>query len=341
MTAGLATLVWAAAAPSAAAQFIFHWWDEPVYVERYAPEFMSRGEVRAMLRARRLALRGPIRRNGRVYVVDVRDRRGGRARLIIDGVEGRIVQRFVDSMPPRPPRNIGRRYSHRVAPDWRDDEAGSLGARGHNPYFEQPRPAEPAVRSGRKSSKSKGKARAGKIRRGPAVVRRTLAPPAARTAPPNPAPAKSAPVKSAPAKSAPANQTPAAATVVPASKPVVRRSSPVPGIAMPKPVAPQITAPPQTAPITTAARPDDKDAAPGNPSVRFVKPKRQGKQPAGRAATPDLRSILPPPALPAKVKVPVERKAQRNIKPRVPVSPLDDPGKRRDAQKPVAVAPLQ
>lgn len=321
----------------AQAQVFFRWWNEPIYVERYAPELMTRGEVRAMLRSRGFALRGPIRRNGHVYIADVRTRRGASVRLIIDAVEGRIVERFVDSTPPRPPRNLENRYSRRTDPDNRGFDEPSVD-RSRLPYFERPetagreksRPAKP------KTEKQSARPATRKARRTKDIVKRDLPPP--KTADPAPLAPRVVYPAAKPAATPPSVAARPQPQRLPVEEPAARRQ-----ITLPQPVAPKIEkhAPAPNPPTTTAARPAESDVAPRKPKMRFLKPERAAAKPAAAAQTPGNSSLLPPPALPAEVKVPVELKTKRNAKPRLGVAPLDDPGQRRDIPKPVAVAPLQ
>ncbi len=350
----------------AQAQFFPRFWDEPVYVERGYRDVMPRGAVHQMLRERGFAFRAPLRRNGRVYVADVVNPRGIRMRIIIDSYNGRIVQRFVQGGPPRPPRDVGRRYSSRAFPDLPFD----AGPDAEPPPFAETPPvvAPPTVRKG-KNVRSKKARRSKPSRSGSAIVRREL-PPAKASAPdaaqgvlggvgdsgnsvssaPSKKPAIAAPQ---PARVTPRVVYPGAPVVKPAVKPVAVRNEPAAPAApiarvapakpavvtIPKVAAPTIVPPAQgKKPLSTAARSQDDPVAKPKPKVRFVKPEKPAVKPAEQQAR---RSILPPPAPPAAVNVPVEQTAKRSARPRVRVVPLDNPGPRRDVQKPVATAPLQ
>lgn len=371
-TAAVLAAMAATSAP-AKAQFFPPFWDEPVYVERGYREILPRGEVRYILRQHGFAMHGPLRRNGRVYVVDVANPRGVRMRVIVDAFSGRIVQRFVQGGPPRPPRNIGRRYSS-VQPDTPFEDG---------PGAAPPPLLAPPVANEGQNVRTKKARRAKPAQSRKAIVRRDLPPIAA------PSPAKSArlpgagesgsSVTSAPAPgSTPAasRKTPSEAAIAPpaaprvvypggpapavkpaensaakpASKPVAARSQPAmpdrhavapapAGIAVPKVAPPQIAVPePAKKPVATASRSRDDAAAKPTPKVRFAKPEKPGQTPARQEAR---GSLLPPPAPPAAVSIPVEKTARSNARPRVRVIPLDNPGQRRDRQPPVAVAPLQ
>ena len=54
------------------------------------------------------SLVGPLRRNGRVYIAEVEDRRGRSFRLVLDARNGEILERFARGGPPRPPGGMGR-----------------------------------------------------------------------------------------------------------------------------------------------------------------------------------------------------------------------------------------
>ncbi|MCC2098509.1 MAG: hypothetical protein KDJ29_16555, partial [Hyphomicrobiales bacterium] len=92
------------------AQFYFRSWNERFVLYDDYPELIGRRGVRSILAERGYRLRGRLRRNGQVYVADVVDRRGRRFRVIVDGIEGDIVQRFQGRIP-RPPARVGRRTS--------------------------------------------------------------------------------------------------------------------------------------------------------------------------------------------------------------------------------------
>jgi hypothetical protein len=110
----LAGALLAASAPPAHAEF---------FSFLFGGDDSMRGEdVVSMLQDRGLELLGPVHRNGRVYIVDVRTPRGVAQRLIIDANDGRVLQRFRFGPPryeaamPRPPNDAGSGYLEQSAP---------------------------------------------------------------------------------------------------------------------------------------------------------------------------------------------------------------------------------
>ena len=96
----LASGISAFAAP-AQAQFFAGWGSQRFQIE----DGLSPGEIRASLADQGYRLLGPLRRNGRVLLADVTDRRGRSLRLIVDPFEGEILQRFLKA-EPGPARNV-------------------------------------------------------------------------------------------------------------------------------------------------------------------------------------------------------------------------------------------
>jgi hypothetical protein len=90
-------------AGSAEAQF-FGWSLPPAYG---VPEsaMIAPGEIYRMVADHGYRIRDRLQRNGRVYLIDVVDRRGRALRLIIDAYQGDILQRFATA-PPRPVASI-------------------------------------------------------------------------------------------------------------------------------------------------------------------------------------------------------------------------------------------
>ena len=196
------------AAP-ARAQFFAGWGYQRFQIE----DGLSPGEIRASLADQGYRLVGPLRRNGRVVLADVTDRRGRSLRLIVDPFEGEILQRFLSAGPQRPGR---------VARAEPDDDTDSA----------------PASRPVRRPPAAKPKAE-------PGVAARSL-PERPRTVVPNRPPAAPAPSVSTPATRAqapvvaPASPPPAAVAPPPTSAPTAVAPAPraTPGIADGVPNAP-------------------------------------------------------------------------------------------------------
>ncbi len=79
---------------------LFGWWGHQPFAYR---DVMTPGEIRRDLARQGYRMNGPLQRNGRVILADVVDGRGRQLRLIVDPVEGAILQRFVN-VEPRPQR---------------------------------------------------------------------------------------------------------------------------------------------------------------------------------------------------------------------------------------------
>ncbi|MGE3248543.1 MAG: hypothetical protein AB7J19_19655 [Beijerinckiaceae bacterium] len=369
--AALAAAVLCGQSAPAQAQVFFDWWSQPTIVyERGYNEMLGRRDIRRIVAAEGYAMRRPLRRNGRVYVADVENARGVPFRLIIDGFHGEVVQRFRHGGPPRPPENLrSRRYSVLPEPQGRDyDNPYYRGGPDRDlapPVLAPRKKAEPPRRAKRKParrSKTRTASRPAQNVAPKAIESRPVAPPV--VPPPVPAAAAPKPAKATAGRTVTppetkrnrTNTSVAAPPVVPpgeapeaARKTVRSNSDPAPKRS---PVSKQKDAPA----AVTAARSGDETSVERTrkPKVRFVKPKQK---PEEKPAQPKQasRTILPPPAAPAAVKVPVQKREasrkprvvypgpqQSNVaRPRVKGAPLDDPGKRRDIAKPVPVAPLQ
>ncbi len=316
-----ASILIGASAP-AQAQVGFGWWrDRGIVYEERMPELIGRRGIRRIIGQYGYRVRGPLLRNGRVYVVDVRDRRGRSLRVIVDGIEGDIVQVFRNNRP-RPPGRIDRRYSRSPSVD----QPRNLG-----------RGVKPDRRKARKTVRKPKSKKSIRTARKPSrvIVRKPLAPLAAPSQP----------------------DVTARPVVKPASKPAIKpadKRGPV--AAQPKQAA--VPAEPVAAPRIVPEKPvtaERKMAVPEKPENTSV-------------VTRSIRQILPPPIEPAPVKIDAPKKSAAISKPRIVgppihsqenvpavkpkaaegskntralVAPLDNPGKRRDIEKPVAVAPLQ
>jgi len=101
--------------------------DGPVYLPRRFRPIMSPGDIRMVLNEEGYQVVGGLRVNGRVYIANVRDWRGQGFRLVVDGMEGNILQRFALATPARPPDALAR------------------GSTGDETYFDPPRLPPPSV----------------------------------------------------------------------------------------------------------------------------------------------------------------------------------------------------
>lgn len=275
----------------------------PPYVVRdpYGPrgpqralDGLSARQVEAMLARRGLQLVRPVQRNGKIYLADVRTRRGDQARLVVDGYYGDILQRFPGAHPPRPPAPMGRMAR---VPDNTDRGLGlPPGAPRVITGVEPPPPllnANPSpARAGKKQRPKK------KVAARPAPVPRASMPPAATPLAVAPPAAASPALAPAPVVSAPA-QTPAPA--------VAARS-----------VAPVVIAPPAAAPRPEPAR-TRTSALPREPA-QTVEPL---EQPVAKAAIP-----APPPV--TRAAPPAAKSSGIDLPPAAPVI-LPDTGKREEA----------
>ena len=270
----LAGIMLAAAASAASAQFHFRTWsDRGVIYEEPLRELIGTREMRHIIFDYGYRIKGRLRRNGRVYVADVRDLRGRSFRLIVDGIHGDILQRFTSRAPQlrdRPQRRFSRGEPvgrpRALVPDVKKKSSQKRKAR----KAKRPRKA---LRTARKPKKT--------------IIRRPLAPPIV-------------PEKPAVAAKKPARAKPTPPVVQAAPKIIPDRAN----NAKPKPIIEKTELPPAAAPL------------------------------------------LPPPVKPAPVKVAPPKKSAAvgnagSTNARAVVAPLDNPGKRRDVEKPVAVAPLQ
>jgi hypothetical protein len=228
----LAAALTAFSAPAAHAEFFSFF---------FGGDDAMRGEdVVSMLQDRGLELMGPIHRNGRVYIVDVRTPRGAPQRLILDAYDGHVLQRFRLGPPryeaslARQPSDLGPGYLEQSAPPVVETygEQMSRGEDADTPNGYPRSPAEDGIRA-----KSKNAAKHKKI---------DLTP----TQPASNAPAKS----TTPDAAAPAQAAPAPAPKVVEAKPAVAVTAPA---AAPAPVAP--------APAPAAA-----PKTPGKPAINDV-----------------------------------------------------------------------
>jgi hypothetical protein len=99
----------------------------PVYLPRRFRPVMSPGDIRMFLSEEGYQVIGGLQVNGRVYIANVRDRRGQGFRLVVDGIEGNVLQRFARATPSRPPEALAR------------------GPMGDEEYFDPPRLPPPSV----------------------------------------------------------------------------------------------------------------------------------------------------------------------------------------------------
>ena len=316
----------------AQAQVYFRGWNERFVLYDDYSEFVGRREVRAILAEQGYRLRGRLRRNGQVYVADVSDGRGQSFRVIVDAIEGEIVQRFRSRQPPLPPGSIGRRYSN--VDRTRDPAANGSQAEG-------PRDLTPRLRN--RSSKSANKqSPSGKNRvtRKPSrksdkvIARRPLPPlePAEPAAPPI------------------VPDTPAADVAPPASSGArpERKQANLPNDApiLPPPERPAPVIVPKTE--IEAAKPAAKsEAKSGDGSTSGKTAARSDAVSDGAVKGPaedTIENAKKPQDSQPKVRVvgpPIVAPSTGPVSEKVKVAPLDNPGKRRDIEKPVGVAPLQ
>lgn len=101
--------------------------DGPVYLPRRFRPIMSPRDVRMTLIDEGYQVVGGLQVNGRVYIANVRDWRGQGFRVVVDGIEGNILQRFARTAPPRAPQGLAR------------------GSMGDEEYFDPPRLPPPSV----------------------------------------------------------------------------------------------------------------------------------------------------------------------------------------------------
>ena len=135
----LSVTFYAAGAGAPASAQMFGWWG---YQPFETQESLTPGEVRRDLQRRGYRVTGPLIRNGRVLLADVVDGRGRSLRLIVDPVEGEILQRFVN-VDPTPRRD--------PAPDVSDPAQPAPAARARKPVSApkvavRTLPAKPKVR---------------------------------------------------------------------------------------------------------------------------------------------------------------------------------------------------
>lgn len=292
------------------------------------------GEVRALVARRGMRLVGPLQRNGRVYLADVRTRSGQPLRLVIDGYYGQVLQTFPGVGPalgpqregiPRPPANIGRRVARLPErPERRIDEkpsGGELppGAPTVIPGVEAPPPLQVSP-ADRVETKKKSNARRKTAARTPRPVPRPAAlDPQPPIAPPAAAPAL--PEVSAPAPVEP--RLPAQASVPePASEPAPAVAAPPSPRAEPPaamPVTPSISAvspePPQTVePLAKpqASRNENDTVKPPEPARQAIVPEAAPaptvQPPASKKASsvsPKASAKMPPDLIPLPPEAPV------------------------------------
>ncbi|MDF2114099.1 hypothetical protein PY365_00820 [Roseiarcaceae bacterium H3SJ34-1] len=99
----------------------------PVYMPRRFRPMMSPGDIRMSLSEEGYQVVGGLQINGRVYIANVRDRRGQGFRIVVDGIDGNVLQRFARATPARPPEALAR------------------GSMGGEDYFDPPRLPSPSV----------------------------------------------------------------------------------------------------------------------------------------------------------------------------------------------------
>ena len=311
LTAGTLVL----AGTMAQAQFFQPQWRGPVIVDQdgMVPELIGSREIRRILFRYGYRVRGRLRRNGRVYVANTRDRRGRSWRIVVDGLDGDILERFA-GVVPRPPRNVGRRQTRRnVVPE------GSAAG---------PRELVPRIKANRKKSR---KATASKLRRKKQrTARRPSRAVTSRPLAPLVRPAKIArkPIKARSVKPAVANAAPPMIPQGPKVRPEPR-------------VAATPAVPPKTAGAIKQSAPPlllppDKPAP-----LKLDRLKRSavlsGKTIEGPSVSPNRKG-----AGSNRVNADVRSAADEgSTSTRAILAPLDDPGQRRDIEKPVAVAPLE
>ena len=96
---------------------MFGWWG---YQRFETSQPQSLNEIRRGLQRQGYSITGPMQRNGRVLLVDAVDPRGRNLRLIVDPVEGEILQRFVNAAVPRPPGDLRNGYDEPAIPRYPD-----------------------------------------------------------------------------------------------------------------------------------------------------------------------------------------------------------------------------
>jgi hypothetical protein len=348
----------------AQAQVYFRTWNERFVLYDDYPEFVGRREVRSILAEHGYRLRGRLRRNGQVYVADVSDRRGRPFRVIVDAIDGEIVQRFRSRQPPRPPGSLGRWYSNVD----RTDDPGAGG-----PQADGPRELTPQLRkrssqtANRTSPPGKSRVTRKPVRNSDKVIARRPLPPL------EPAKPVAPPI---------VPDTPAAVAAPPASsgaRPERKQANvPINSPILPPPEKPAPVIVPKTETSTPQpAEPKAGDSArPGKAMARTdpagdasLTGVRTGKANVGAAKSDGAKSdgaksdatrsgdtSVTSPAADSvekaekpqdsqpKVRVvgpPIVAPSTGPVNQKVKVAPLDNPGKRRDIEKPVGVAPLQ
>ena len=262
------------AAVPARAQF-FGYDNGPGYYDDNAAQAPAPRVIERRLARQGWRLAGPMRFNGDVVVANAVDGNGRRARLVIDPLDGSILQRFA-TVEPRPPGPLAPRGDNFGAP--RGDSYGlnsgdedPLAARGPSSGFlEDGSPAaplsspSPRVEPRAAKPKSKVVARTSPTQRLPdAAVAPLAAKPASRAAvTPNAAPPDVNVARTAPAEVSQPKVTVAPAKSLEPTPPAVAAAQPVAA------AAPKASAPPKPAAATSApasAKPGFKTGVPLNP----------------------------------------------------------------------------
>lgn len=287
----------------AQSQSLFDFWSKRTYSPGHDYRaLLSKRDIRRILRRKGYRLAGSVRRNGRVYHADVRNRAGRSGRVIVDGMRGDILQWFDhrfgrlgsrDAGPPRPSGRIGRGFSDYAPP--RDlsgrravRRAVSRPVRTSAPRrIERARSAKRGPRSGPRSGLRRDRSRVRAQRQitrpvrasvpqpgRPSIVSRPLRPPVDKAVARTPArTSKVDPISSGNRKAPPKS-----AKITPSSAPKVERLKILPAPAAPAPVAIK----------TKRPKPQSKKVVVSEP--RKMKPRRKRGKPrviyAGPGAIP-------------------------------------------------------
>ncbi len=311
---------------------------EDIYERGPRARPLGPAQVRNMLNERGMRVTGAPARNGRVFVADVRDRNGNLRRVIVDGLNGEVLQSF-PGQAPAGQVYAGRPVDPAVDPDYVPQN--------------EPRVIQGIGRSGGLTNKPLPGARISTQKKGKPAKKTAAKPPAARAVPaatpmvpPPLVPASAAPVVPAPAIAAPRTpvapaplqttpeQQPQPVAATPAV-PIESRESPA-SLATPAAVTPGVHPSPvmgeasggQPTPrqATKAARDADPQADRSRRRVRFLKPDvpvvPEGVQQSGAVAAPAAPLDSPRPVA-SKPIVPETAPAVRDETPIVPVAPLE------------------
>jgi hypothetical protein len=250
----------------------------PVYMPRRFRPIMSPGDIRMTLSEEGYQVVGGLQVNGRVYIANVRDWRGQGFRVVVDGIEGNILQRFARTTPARPPEALAR------------------GSMGDEEYFDPPRLPPP-------SQQRAPRAEPAPRRAAPPAASARREPPARTVVRPDGAPVAARPPQERVTKVTPDDGRSVVA-------PTVTRPGPSPEIAKPEVAKPELVKPELVKPAE--AKP--AEAKPAAPVAEAVRPRvvypdaAQTKPPVETmpAAPSDGAGLKPTPPLSSVPVAPLE-----------------------------------